>query len=122
VSQEIQVFLGRCSPWELQHLFVLAVVVQKLTAMHATRMRFVPDANWAGATPRTFWAAESRKSGVAPARFCFSPTVTLSLAPVVFLRFDETSVTFQVKRVSIRKVQDVILTFFTIHAYHDSAV
>jgi hypothetical protein len=24
----------------------------------------------AGATPRTFWAAESRKSGVAPARFC----------------------------------------------------
>jgi hypothetical protein len=25
--------------------------------------------NWAGATPRTFWAAESRKSGVAPARF-----------------------------------------------------
>lgn len=23
----------------------------------------------AGATPRTFWAAESRKSGVAPARF-----------------------------------------------------
>src|SRR5690348_4994621 len=30
----------------------------------------------AGATPRTFWAAESRKSGVAPARFGFFSTVT----------------------------------------------
>jgi hypothetical protein len=28
----------------------------------------------AGATPRTFWAAESRKSGVAPARFGSFPT------------------------------------------------
>jgi hypothetical protein len=31
----------------------------------------------AGATPRTFWAAESRKSGVAPARFYLSNSVTL---------------------------------------------
>ena len=30
----------------------------------------------AGATPRTFWAAESRKSGVAPARFGVFSTVT----------------------------------------------
>src|SRR5437879_8918613 len=30
----------------------------------------------AGATPRTFWAAESRKSGVAPARFSVFSTVT----------------------------------------------
>jgi len=29
----------------------------------------------AGATPRTFWAAESRKSGVAPARFGVFSTV-----------------------------------------------
>src|SRR5213080_2701492 len=32
----------------------------------------------AGATSRTFWAAESRKSGVAPARFGFVSTVTLA--------------------------------------------
>src|ERR1700691_900089 len=32
----------------------------------------------AGATPRTFWAAESRKSGVAPARFGVFSTVTLA--------------------------------------------
>ena len=25
---------------------------------------------WAGATSKTFWAAESQKSGVAPAHFC----------------------------------------------------
>src|SRR5580704_9768459 len=34
----------------------------------------------AGATPRTFWAAESRKSGVAPARFGVFSTVTLACA------------------------------------------
>ncbi len=28
-----------------------------------------PGIEWAGATPRTFWAAGSRKSGVAPAHF-----------------------------------------------------
>src|SRR5277367_3828504 len=32
----------------------------------------------AGATPRTFWAAESRKSGVAPARFGVFSTVTFA--------------------------------------------
>jgi len=32
------------------------------------------------ATPRTFWAAESRKSGVAPARFGVFSTVTLACA------------------------------------------
>src|SRR5260370_12129383 len=34
----------------------------------------------AGATPRTFWAAEGRKSGVAPARFGVFSTVTLACA------------------------------------------
>src|ERR1700723_4716744 len=41
----------------------------------------------AGATPRTFWAAESRKSGVAPARFSVFSTVTFaciaSLSPTL---------------------------------------
>ena len=35
-----------------------------------TRREVRPDlSNWAGATPRIFWAAEGRKSGVDPARF-----------------------------------------------------
>jgi hypothetical protein len=33
----------------------------------------------AGATPRTFWADESRKSGVAPARFSVFSNVTFHL-------------------------------------------
>src|ERR1700691_4501970 len=41
----------------------------------------------AGATPRTFWAAESQKSGVAPARFGFFSAVTFvcisSLSPML---------------------------------------
>jgi hypothetical protein len=34
----------------------------------------------AGATPRTLWAAESRKSGVAPARFSVFSNVTFHLS------------------------------------------
>jgi hypothetical protein len=41
----------------------------------------------AGATPRIFWAAESRKSGVAPARFCFFPAVTFASLDYVSLSF-----------------------------------
>jgi len=33
----------------------------------------------AGATPRTFWAAESRKRGVAPARFGSFPAVAFEI-------------------------------------------
>src|ERR1700684_1437799 len=32
----------------------------------------------AGVTPQNFLGGESRKSGVAPARFCFSPSVTFA--------------------------------------------
>src|SRR5580704_9637856 len=67
----------------------------------------------AGATPRTFWAAESRKSGVAPARFGIFSTVTLASSECVFLPFARTSRPLRVKKLPIRKVQNVILTFFT---------
>src|ERR1700682_5866291 len=35
---------------------------------------------WAGGTPRTLWADESRKSGVAPAHFGVFSTVTFACA------------------------------------------
>src|ERR1700739_5007172 len=67
----------------------------------------------AGATPLTFWAAESRKSGVAPARFDF-----FFHADFCFPRFriGPVSKNFASRageEVSIPKVQSVILTFFT---------
>src|SRR6202167_1183706 len=67
----------------------------------------------AGATPRTFWAAESRKSGVAPARFDVFSTVTFAFPGFVLLRFPRTSDLFRVKKCQFQKVQSVILAFFT---------
>src|SRR6267378_5032600 len=64
----------------------------------------------AGATSRTFWAAESRKSGVAPARFDFFSTVTLVFAASVFFRPRRTSDLLGVKKCEFQKVQSVILT------------
>src|SRR5207249_7079972 len=64
----------------------------------------------AGATPRTFWAAESRKSGVAPARFDFFSTVTFVFAASVFFRPRRTSDLLGVKKCEFQKVQNVILT------------
>jgi len=68
----------------------------------------------AGATPRTFWAAESRKSGVAPARFD-----VLSIAPFLFAAFPflcrtRTSLRYKVKKVTRKKVQSVISILFTL--------
>src|SRR5713101_3513447 len=65
----------------------------------------------AGATPRTFWAAESRKSGVAPARFDVFSTVTFAFPGFVFLRFPKTSDLLRVKNCQFQKMQNVILTF-----------
>src|SRR5258707_13871120 len=67
----------------------------------------------AGATPRTFWAAESRKSGFAPARFDFFfhgdfPFPRCRIAPV-----SKDFGSRAGEEVSIPKVQSVILTFFT---------
>src|SRR5712691_7309961 len=67
----------------------------------------------AGATPRTFWAAESRKSGVAPARFDLFSTVTFAFPGFVFLRNPSTSDLLRVKNLAVTKVQSVSLTFFT---------
>src|SRR5450755_4129165 len=57
----------------------------------------------AGATPRTFWAAESRKSGVAPARFDVFFTVTFAFPGFVLLRFPRTSGLLQVKKCQFQK-------------------
>src|SRR6266404_1427802 len=67
----------------------------------------------AGATPRTFWAAESRKSGVAPARFGVFSTVTFSFLVFVSVRSLKTSDLFSVKKLAAAKVHTVILTYVT---------
>src|SRR6266850_3108762 len=67
----------------------------------------------AGATPRTFWAGGSPKSGVAPARFDLFSTVTFHIPGFVFLRNPSTSDLLRVKNLAVTKVQSVILTFFT---------
>ena len=68
----------------------------------------------AGATPRTFWAAESRKSGVAPARFGVLSIASFLFAAVPFLCRTRTSLRYKVKKVTREKVQSVISTFFTL--------
>jgi len=67
----------------------------------------------AGATPRTFWAAEGRKSGVAPARFGVLSTASFLCAAFPFLCRTRTSLRYKVKKVTWKKVQSVISTFFT---------
>jgi hypothetical protein len=65
------------SPFVLQ---IGQTVSDKLFAplLHRGQNAVTQQACRAGATPRTFWAAESRKSGVAPARFSvFSDAVFL---------------------------------------------
>src|SRR5260370_4788303 len=69
--------------------------------------------NWAGATSRTFWAAESRKSGVAPAQFLvFSDAIfVLAFSPRLF---DSREMRLrQSEEVAISEVQNENLTFFT---------
>jgi hypothetical protein len=45
------------------------LLLQKLVAAQYNDTTCTTAAVWAGATPRTFWAAGGQKSGVAPARF-----------------------------------------------------
>src|SRR5215472_9006355 len=47
-----------------------------LLLLFTVKKRPTPIASRAGATPGTFWAAGSQKSGVAPARFSLFSTVT----------------------------------------------
>jgi len=68
----------------------------------------------AGATPRFTWAAESRKSGVAPAQFrrCSHSRSCLLCLPKS-CAFHDFAVPW-VKKWSFKKVQRVTLTFFTV--------
>jgi hypothetical protein len=50
---------------------------------NSTFIMLFPD--WAGVTPRTFWAARSRKSGVAPAQFGECAAVTFESGPPYLL-------------------------------------
>jgi hypothetical protein len=66
-----------------------------------------------GATPRTFWAAQSRKSGVAPARFCISNYVTLIPSSPTRGGLSKTFGTREVKLLSKTNVKSVNSPFFT---------
>ena len=68
---------------------------------------------WAGATPRTFWAAESRKSGVAPARFSVFSTLTFAFTGSLSPTAERNCSRHRVKKQVKTKVQCVVLTFFT---------
>ena len=68
----------------------------------------------AGAIPRSFWAAESRKSGVAPARFDFFSTVAFMRCMFVCLSSLALERTCLGKKSAIKKVKSVIVAFFPI--------
>src|SRR5437879_9289101 len=66
----------------------------------------------AGATPRTFWAAESRKSGVAPARFGVFFTVTFACAGSLSSTPQRNCSRHRLKILEKTKLKCVVLTFF----------
>lgn len=66
-----------------------------------------------GSDPRTFWAAGSQKSGVAPARFSLFSTVTLTTIGVPISLVAKKFLPPQVMKQERAKVGDIILTFFT---------
>src|SRR6266446_1965704 len=66
----------------------------------------------AGATPRTFWAAESRKSGVAPARFGVFSTVTFAFTASLSPTLQRNCARHRVKNLEKTKLKKVILTLF----------
>src|SRR5262249_50556677 len=67
----------------------------------------------AGATPKTFWAAESPKSGVAPARFGIFSAGHFFFGLTLSSCLSGTCVCHKVKDSKQGRVQDVVLTFFT---------
>src|SRR5437773_3784632 len=68
----------------------------------------------AGATPRNFWAAWPQKSGVAPARFSLFSTVTFLALSSASPSSPRNCSHLAVKKQEKKKVQSVILTFFTL--------
>ena len=70
------------SPWICLTGHITSSYLMPYLGMTGTQ----PACRRAGATPRTFWAAESRKSGVAPARFgVFLARLFVSLNPYLAL-------------------------------------
>ena len=67
----------------------------------------------AGATPKTFWAALGRKSGVAPAQSGVFFGVTFSFSCRLFPPLPESYPLTRVKKVVKTKLKYVIPTFFT---------
>src|SRR5258708_15695373 len=67
----------------------------------------------AGATPRTFWAAESRKSGVAPARFGVFSTQTLASIPSLSPTLQRNCSRHRLKNLQKTKLKCVVLTLFS---------
>src|ERR1700756_2922646 len=67
----------------------------------------------AGATPRTFWAAESRKSGVAPARFGVFFTVTFAFTGSVSPSLQASFSRHRLKSLQKTKLKCVVLTLFS---------
>src|SRR6266404_2682481 len=67
----------------------------------------------AGATPRTFWAAESRKSGVAPARFGVFSTVTFVCIASLSPTFQRNCSRHRLKNLQKTKLKCVVLTLFS---------
>ncbi len=82
------------------------------------KLRGRPRANWAGATPKTFWAAESQKSGVAPAHF--GPYVHRALLSVIsaICLFERQMRAWMVKDLETTGVQKVNHPFFTRQVRH----
>ena len=68
----------------------------------------------AGATPPNFWAAWPQKSGVAPARFSLFSTVTFPGIAFVSPLFPTNCPRQRVIKQEKKKVEAVILTFFTL--------
>ena len=92
----------------------MARVLQSVSSSFGTRQIWsTRRACRAGVTPRTFWAAESRKSGVAPARFGVLSTASFLFAAFPFLCRTRTLLRHRVKKAAREKVQSVISTFFT---------
>src|SRR5579862_445815 len=72
------------------------------------------DRRRAGVTPRTFWAAESRKSGVAPARFGAFSTVTFTCICSLSPTFQRNCSRHRVKDLEKTNVKCVVLTLFSL--------
>src|ERR1700686_1624142 len=83
---------------------------------HQRKDSFACLAERAGATPRICWAAESRKSGVAPAQSGVFSVTLFSSSCLLFPRFPVTYAHPKPKKMLKTKLKCVIPTFFSCFA------